>query len=81
MVIIDYFNTVNPGFWLSRLSQCDWTGGQYLHQLLKEDRFHTLCGEKARVLLNGRQLAESACGRRLITDEAGNPLAERALEA
>ena len=51
MVIIDYFNTVNPGFWLSRLSQCDWTGGQYLHQLLKEGRFHALCGEKARVLL------------------------------
>ena len=51
MVIIDYFNTVNPAFWLNRLSQCDWTAGQYLHQLLKEDRFHELCGKKARVLM------------------------------
>ena len=51
MVIIDYYNTVNPGFWLNRLSQCDWDAGQYLHRLLKEDRFHEFYGKKARVLM------------------------------
>lgn len=51
MVIIDYDNTVNPGFWLNRLSQCDWTAGQYLHQQLKEGTFHQHYGEKARLLM------------------------------
>ena len=51
MVIIDYENTVNPGFWLNRLSQCDWTAGQYLYQQLKEGTFHEHYGEKARLLL------------------------------
>ena len=51
MVIIDYENTVNPGFWLNRLSQCDWTAGQYLHQQLKEGTFHEHYGEKARLLM------------------------------
>ena len=55
----------------------------YAYELTWNERTYRVesDGEKARVLLNGRQLAESACGRRLITDEAGNPLAERALEA
>ena len=51
MVIIEYDSTVNPAFWLNRLSQCDWTAGQYLYQLLKEGRFHGMCGRKARVLM------------------------------
>ena len=59
MVIIDYHRTVNPDWWLKRLSQCDWTAGQYLHQILKENRFHELYGEKARVLMlaDGTKLA------------------------
>lgn len=51
MVIIDYENTVNPGWWLNRISQCDWTAGQYLHQILEEGRFHELCGERAKLLI------------------------------
>ena len=59
MVIIDYERTVNPGWWLERLGQCDWPAGQYLRRLLAEGRFHELCGEKARVLMlaDGTKLA------------------------
>ena len=51
MVIIDYHDTVNPAFWLDQLGQCDWAAGLYLHQILKEDRFNEVCGEKARLLM------------------------------
>ena len=59
MVIIDYHNTVNPGWWLNRLGQCDWTAGQHLHRVLEEGRFHELYGEKARLLMlaDGTKLA------------------------
>lgn len=59
MDILDYERTVNPAWWLRKMEDCDWTAGQYLHTLLKENRFHELCGEKARVLLlaDGSRLA------------------------
>jgi len=57
--ILDYENTVNPAWWLRQMEGCDWIAGRYLHSLLKEGKFHALCGEKARVLLlaDGTRLA------------------------
>ena len=51
MVIIDYHKTADPGFWLDRLSRCEWTAGQYLCQQLKEGTFHQHYGEKTRLLM------------------------------
>ena len=59
MDVLDYENTVRPEWWLRQIGDSDWTGGQYLFSLLKENRFHEQCGETARLLLlaNGAKLA------------------------
>ena len=59
MNILVYEDTINPAWWLKRIAQSDWTGGQYLYTLLAENRFHHVCGEKSRVLLlaDGTRLA------------------------
>ena len=51
MDILDYESTVRPEWWLKQIGDCDWAGAQYLHTLLAENRFHEICGEKARLLL------------------------------
>ncbi len=51
MDILDLEHTLRPEWWLKQIADCDWAAGQYLYQLLTENRFHDLCGEKARVLL------------------------------
>ena len=52
MDILDYESTVRPEWWLKQIGDCDWAGARYLYTLLTENRFHELCGEKARL---GRQ--------------------------
>ena len=49
--IVEYFSCEHPEHWLREIRQCDWSAGQYLHQLLREHRFHALLGEKSRLLL------------------------------
>ena len=51
MDILDYESTVRPEWWLKQIGDCDWAGARYLFTLLTENRFHELCGEKARLLL------------------------------
>ena len=51
MDILDYESTVRPEWWLKQIGDCDWAGARYLYTLLTENRFHELCGEKARLLL------------------------------
>ena len=51
MDILDYESTVKPDWWLKQLADCDWSGGQHLYAVLKEGRFHSLYGEKTRLLL------------------------------
>ena len=51
MDILDYESTVRPEWWLKQIGDCDWVAAQYLHTLLAENRFHEICGEKARLLL------------------------------
>ena len=59
MDILDLERTVKPEWWLKQIADCDWAAGPYLYTLLKENRFHALCGETARVLLlvDGTKLA------------------------
>lgn len=51
MDILDYEKTVNSTWWARQIAACDWTGGQHLHQCLRENSFHALYGEKTRLLL------------------------------
>ena len=51
MKVIEYFSCGHPEHWLSGIGQCDWSAGQYLHQLLRDHRFHAMLGEKSRLLL------------------------------
>ena len=51
MDILDYERTVNPDLWVKQLADCDWTAGQHLYSLLRENRFHERYGEKARILM------------------------------
>ena len=51
MEILDYFNTVNPKWWLGQLTRCDWTAGHFLHDILNDGRFRDLYGERSTVLM------------------------------
>ena len=51
MKIEDYFTSGRQKHWLNGIARCDWRAGHYLHQLLREDRFHALLGGKSRLLL------------------------------
>ena len=51
MKITEFFKDERKNHWLAEISRCDWRAGQYLCQLLRDDQFHVLLGEKSRLLL------------------------------
>lgn len=51
MEIIEYFRTENKEYWLTKLGECEWDAGRYLHDLLLNDSLKELVGENTRVLL------------------------------
>ena len=51
MEILSYFETKNPEFWLKKIGESDWTAGQFLHQLLKENRLRKLIGDSSKLFL------------------------------
>ena len=59
MEILSYFETKNPAWWLKKIGESDWTGGQYLYDLLREGKFHDLTGTSSQLLLlvDGSSLA------------------------
>ena len=59
MEILSWYDTVNPEWWLKKIGESDWTAGQFLYELLRDNRFHALAGESAQVLLltDGSRLA------------------------
>lgn len=58
MQIIDYFKCERPEYWLSQIKKSDWGAGQYLYELLSENKLKDAVGENAKVLMltNGDQL-------------------------
>lgn len=58
MQIIDYFNCGRQEYWLSRIKKSDWGAGQYLFNLLRENKLKEVVGENPRVLMltNGEEL-------------------------
>ena len=51
MQVIDYFSCERPEHWLSQIKKSDWGAGQFLYQLLSENKFKDAVGEKSKVLM------------------------------
>ncbi len=51
MQVMDYFACDRPEFWLEKIKKSDWGGGQFLYELLNENKLKNAVGEKARVLM------------------------------
>lgn len=51
MQVIDYFNCEKPDYWLNQIKKSDWGAGQFLYQLLSENKFKDAVGEKSKVLM------------------------------
>lgn len=59
MEILSWHEAKNPEWWLKQIGESDWRAGQYLHQLLRENRLQEAAGPSAQVLLlaDGSRLA------------------------
>jgi predicted GNAT family N-acyltransferase len=51
MEIIEYFSSDNKEYWLSKIKESDWGAGQFLYDLLKNEKLKQLVGEHTRVLM------------------------------
>ncbi|MBF0787553.1 MULTISPECIES: GNAT family N-acetyltransferase [unclassified Streptococcus] len=51
MNIIEYFSTDNKAYWLSKIKESDWGAGQFLYELLKNQKSKEYIGENTKVLL------------------------------
>jgi len=49
--IIEYFSTENKEYWLSKIKESDWGAGQFLYELLKNQKLKELVGENTKVLM------------------------------
>lgn len=51
MKIVEYYASDNQEHWLNIIKCSDWGAGQYLYELLRDNRLKELCGENTKVLL------------------------------
>lgn len=51
MKVIEYFETNNKEYWLSKIKECDWIAGKFLCELIQRNELTKLCGENTRLLL------------------------------
>lgn len=51
MEVKELFSTKNKDYWMEQIGKSNWGAGQFLHQLLTEDRLKELCGETTRVFM------------------------------
>lgn len=49
MQVIEYFTAEKKEHWLNEIKKCDWGAGQYLYQLLRENKLKEMVGETALV--------------------------------
>ena len=58
MQVIEYFNCDRPEYWLEQIKKSDWGAGQFLYELLSENKLKDAAGENTRVLMltNGDEL-------------------------
>lgn len=51
MQVMDYDTCDRPAYWLGQIKKSDWSAGQFLYELLSENKFKSVVGESSRVLL------------------------------
>ena len=51
MQVIDYYKCDRPKYWLRQIKKSDWRAGQFLYELLSENKFKNTVGEKSTVLM------------------------------
>lgn len=51
MNIIEYFSTDKKEYWLSKMKESDWGAGQFLYELLKNQKLKEYVGENTKVLM------------------------------
>lgn len=51
MQVIEYHNCDRQEHWLEQIKHSDWSAAQFLYELLKENKFFDMVGEKSRVML------------------------------
>lgn len=51
MNIIEYYSTDNKEYWLSKIKESDWGAGQFLYELLKNQKLKEYVGENTKVLM------------------------------
>ena len=49
--ITGYFSTDNKEYWLSKIKESDWGAGQFLYELLKNQKLKEYVGENTKVLM------------------------------
>lgn len=49
--IKEYFKTDNQTYWLKQIKTSDWGAGQFLYELLCDNRLKEMCGEGTEVLM------------------------------
>ena len=49
--IIEYFSSYRQEYWLEQIGKSDWSAGQELYELLREDKFRDRSGETSKVLM------------------------------
>lgn len=56
--IVEYFSTDNKEYWLSKIKESDWGAGQFLYELLKNQKLKEYVGENTKVfmLIEGENL-------------------------
>lgn len=51
MEITEYFSTDNKNYWLEKIKESDWRAGQFLYELIRDNKLKELCGKNTRVLM------------------------------
>lgn len=51
MQVIEYFTCDRQAHWLEQIKKSDWSAGQFLYELLSENKFKDAVGETSKVLM------------------------------
>ena len=51
MEIVDFYACNKQEHWQNEIKRSDWSAGQFLYKLLRDNRLKELCGETTKVLL------------------------------
>lgn len=58
MEIIEFFETDKKEYWLSKIKESDWGAGQYLYQLLDNQKLKGLAGYIHSLIIGGTIMPE-----------------------